>query len=85
MNKKYYAGHSYLGTNFSYDASCWTVYAFNSSAERNTWIDRCEYNNQGNLVAEVISRKIAYKITGLTNKNKAAVIDGNNRLMAEWR
>jgi hypothetical protein len=80
MKKYYYAGHSYMGTNYTYDCQCWTAYAFESKKERDEWMDENEYKN-GNRVAEVIDRKTAYKIAGI-KKYYVANIGYNNQLEA---
>lgn len=68
MSKKWYAGHSYMGVDFTYDSPCWTAYVFDSKAERDQWVHDNAYNDRGNLVAESISRAVAYKIAGLGGK-----------------
>lgn len=37
-HKHFYAAHSYMGLNYTYDSSCWTLYAFDSKTERDTRI-----------------------------------------------
>ena len=59
----HYVAHSYMGLNYTYDSPCWIVYAFHSITERQLWIADCEYNDQGNKVAEIISKKEACKIS----------------------
>jgi hypothetical protein len=63
--KHYYAGDSYMGVNMSYDSPCWVAYAFGTRAERDQWLEDNKYNDQGNITAEPISRRIAYKIAGV--------------------
>lgn len=65
MSRKYYVGHSYMGTNFTYDSPCWRLFAFTSQTERKAYLDKYEYNQDtGNRVAEAITRKQAEKILG---------------------
>lgn len=63
--RKYYVGHSYMGTNYTYDSGCWKVFAFDSAKERAEWLEENEYNGS-NYVAEKITKKIAYKILKVT-------------------
>jgi len=83
--KNYYAGHSYMGIDMSYDSDCWSVYMFETKTERDKWVWDNRYSDQGNIVSEAISRKVAYKITGLNNKYKKPKIEDCNRLIEEWR
>lgn len=64
MDRTYYAGYSYMGVEYTYDSPCWTVYAFTTAARRNAWVCANEYNDQGNRVAEVITRRQAVRIAG---------------------
>ena len=79
--KHYYAGHSYMGTNFTYDSPCWVAYRFDSKQERDKFVNANEYNEQGNRVTEAITQKIAYAIAGIKTNYKPE-IDYDNRLMA---
>lgn len=54
-NRKFYAGHSYMGVNFTYDSPCWIAYAFQSKRDRDQWLSEHEYSPEGNLVAEPIT------------------------------
>lgn len=62
MNKYCYAAESYMGLNYTYDSPCWSLYAFPSRDARERWLRRHSYNDQGNLVAEGVSRRVALKI-----------------------
>ena len=84
MNKHYYAGHSYMGTNFTYDSPCWVAYRFDSKAERDKFVNENEYNEQGNKVKEAISRKIAFKIAEI-GPNQKPETDYDGRLIAVWK
>lgn len=81
MTRHYYAGKSYMGTNYSYDSACWTAYAFDSKVERDTWLAEHEYKD-GNRVAEVIDRATAHKIAGVTKYYTAHISNQDNRLEA---
>lgn len=61
-HRHYYAAHSYMGLNYTYDSPCWSLYAFDSAAERDAWLADNEYSN-GNLVAEAVTVKTARKIS----------------------
>lgn len=63
MSKQYYAAHSYMGLNFTYDSPCWKVYIFDTAKERDQWVETHEYNGQ-NYVAMAVSLKTAKKIIG---------------------
>lgn len=59
----YYAAHSYMGLNYTYDSPCWVVYVFPTKQERDLWVDENEYDQStGNYVAEAISCDTARKI-----------------------
>lgn len=59
----YYAAHSYMGLNYTYDSPCWMVYAFDTPQGRDHWVEKNEYNQDtGNLVAQAVYAKEAYKI-----------------------
>ena len=61
--KYYYAGHSYMGLNYTYDSPCWMVYAFTSKADRDQWVSDNEYSQAtGNYVAEAITADTARQI-----------------------
>ena len=60
--KHYYAAHSYMGLNYTYDSPCWMVYCFDSKADRDRWLKDNEYNDNGNLVAEAVTFAEACKI-----------------------
>jgi hypothetical protein len=61
--RNYYVGHSYMGTNFTYDSGCWKVLQFGSKKERDEWMDKNEYRD-GNRKAEEISYQKACLILG---------------------
>ena len=85
--KHFYAAHSYMGTNFTYDSPCWIAYVFNSHQERDQWVGDGKYNDQGNLVKEPVTRQIAFKIAGINSKYKQPVISGrglDNCLTWKW-
>jgi hypothetical protein len=65
--RHFYAGHSYMGTNYTYDSPCWSAYAFSTKAERDEWLDKHSYKD-GNLVAEPISRRDAFRIAGISGQ-----------------
>ena len=60
-NRHYYAGFSYMGTNYTYDSPCWTAFAFNTKTERDAFLWDCKSNT-----CEEISRKVAFKIAGIS-------------------
>jgi 3-phosphoglycerate kinase len=37
---------------------------FDSKIDRDNWVEKDKYNDQGNQVTEAITRKIAYQIVG---------------------
>lgn len=76
--KKYYAGHSYMGINYEYSAGCWKAYEFDTNEERAAWLEANEYDN-GNLVAEKITKKVAYKIAGVDAHNEP-IVEHDGRL-----
>ncbi|MCM0758470.1 hypothetical protein M7775_07770 [Sporomusa sphaeroides DSM 2875] len=83
--KKWYAGHSYMGINFTYDSPCWKAYVFNSKQERDQWVKENEYDQcTGNYVAETIDKKTAYKIAGIKGKYMVPQIEDNNRLSSRY-
>ena len=63
MTKHYYAAHSHMGLNYTYDSPCWLVYSFLSEWERDEWVKAHEYSQDtGNYVAEAVNYKTACKI-----------------------
>jgi hypothetical protein len=61
--RHYYAEHSYMGLNYTYDSPCWMVYVFDSKTERDEWLKTGEYNQStGNYVARACSFATACKI-----------------------
>jgi hypothetical protein len=58
----YYAAHSYMGLNYTYDSPCWVIYAFDTKSDRDNWVNNHTYNDNGNLVAESVSADVARKI-----------------------
>ena len=80
-NRHYYAGHSYMGVNFTFDSPCWTAYAFDTKSERDQYVEDNEYRD-GNRVTEIIDRKIAYKIAGVNTYNLPHICKDDNRLEA---
>lgn len=81
MNKHYYVGHSYMGTNYTYESPCWVVYSFDSYADRKEWLNKNWCNDQGNRVAQAITRKEAFEIIGF-KKGYETFTDCDNRLFA---
>jgi hypothetical protein len=79
--KHYYAGYSYMGVDMSYDSPCWTVYGFNSKAEREAWLKDNKYKD-GNIVAEAITQRIAYKIAGVNAHNRPVIGIGLPHLLS---
>jgi len=76
--RKFYAGKSYMGTNYEYEAECWSAYAFDSKAERDEWVEKNEWDqNTSQYVAETITRTVAYKIAGIDSKYKTPVVEEN--------
>ena len=64
-NKKrfFFAAHSYMGLDYTYDSSCWLVYVFNNKKDRNNWVAKNEYNQEsGNYVAMSVNARTACKI-----------------------
>jgi hypothetical protein len=53
-----------MGVNYTFDSPCWQLMVFESAAERDAWLKKNEYNDQGNLVAEVEKASDAVKIIG---------------------
>lgn len=60
-HRHFYAAHSYMGINYTYDSPCWSLYAFDSAGERDDWLKENKYSN-GNLVAEAVDISTARKI-----------------------
>ena len=61
--RNFYAAHSYMGLNYTYDSPCWLVCSFLSKKERDEWVKDNEYSQDtGNYVAEKINFKTACKI-----------------------
>jgi len=83
MAKKWYAARHSHGLEFAYDGGGWTVYEFDSHADRerwvyetNTWDSRNGYNQR----SEVIDRRIARLITGSRtrqSRDNVAELDGS--------
>ena len=67
-HKHFYAAHSYMGVNFTYDSPCWSLYAFDSAKERDEWVSDHKYNDQGSIVAEAVTSTTARKISTWLNK-----------------
>ena len=86
MERKFCVGYSYMGTNFDYDSSCWSVYVFDSQKARKAWLEENSYKDT-QQVAEPITRKIALRIVGykrgrdLLEKKQ----DDYSILFATWR
>jgi len=59
----YYAAHSYMGMNYTYDSPCWMVYRFTSNEARRDWLQANAYDGR-QYVAESVTRKTAAKICG---------------------
>lgn len=64
MNRHYYAAHSYMGVNFTFDSPCWIAFRFDSKKERDAWVCDGEYNDQGNRVKCAVKRIDVVKILG---------------------
>jgi hypothetical protein len=63
MTKHYYAAHSDMGLNYTYDSPCWAVFVFENKAERDRWVKGKEYRQDtGNYVAMPVTLKVAKKI-----------------------
>jgi hypothetical protein len=62
--RHYYAGHSYMGINFTYDSPCWLLHVFFTKKERDKWVWEHRYDDQSNLVADVVKKDDAEKIAG---------------------
>lgn len=86
MMRHYYAGHSYMGVNFTYASPCWTVFVFDSKRDRDAWVYEHMYRN-GNIVAEPITREIAWRIAGLNNRGAipAALPHGPDEILCDGR
>ena len=68
-HRHYYAAHSYMGLNYTYNSPCWTLYAFDSVQERGAWVKDNEYSQDtGNYVAESVSNSTARKICPWLNR-----------------
>jgi hypothetical protein len=63
MEKKYYAAHSYMGTDYTFNSPCWVAYQFNSKADRDAWLEGNEYKD-GKRVAQSVTRKSVEQIVG---------------------
>ena len=62
-NMHYYAAHSYMGLNYTYDSPCWSLYVFDSKKERDDWVNENEYSQDtGNYVAMAVDKKTAIKL-----------------------
>jgi hypothetical protein len=60
--KCFFAAHSHMGIEYPYDSPCWVVYAFGTKQERDSWVAVHEYNENGNRVAKVVTKREAIKI-----------------------
>jgi hypothetical protein len=57
MTEKYFfAAQSYMGLEYT------LVYAFGTKQERDSWVKSHEYNENGNRVAQVVTKREAIKI-----------------------
>jgi hypothetical protein len=65
MKMNFFAGYSYMGVNFTYGSPCWSVFMFGSKKDRDEWVAQNEYAD-GNVKAQAITQKIAYRILGVT-------------------
>lgn len=83
MNKHYYAAHSYMGLNFTYDSPCWMVYMFDTKAERDQWVKDNEYSQDtGNYVAQAVDLDTARQIApDLRTKDIHARTDHPSRVI----
>jgi len=59
--KCFFAAHSHMGIEYTYDSPCWLVYAFGTKQEPDAWVTSHEYEN-GNRVAQVVTKREAIKI-----------------------
>jgi hypothetical protein len=83
--KKFYAGKSYMGTNYTYDSECWSAYVFDNKTERDEWVKNNEWDqNTSQYVAEAITRKAAYQIAGINSKYKIPVVEEEKRLSYKY-
>jgi hypothetical protein len=65
LTKYYYAGHSYMGINYTYDSPCWTLHAFRTAKSRDNYVQAHYYNSDtGNIVMESVSARDAERIAG---------------------
>jgi len=63
LHRHYYAAHSYMGLNYTYDSPCWVLYAFDTRQERDQWVRENEYcQDTGNYVAEAVTARVAAQI-----------------------
>jgi hypothetical protein len=62
-HKHFYAAHSYMGLNYTYDSPCWSLFAFDVQKERDKWVKDNEYSQDaGNYVATAVNSETARKI-----------------------
>jgi len=60
-----YAAWSPYGVGATHDYG-WVAYAFTSRAERADWLDDNRLDRDGKPVAEPVTRRVAYRIAGIT-------------------
>ena len=63
MHKHYYAAHSYMGLNYTYDSPCWTLTAFDDLEERDAYVAADSEHT------EAVTAKSARKICPWLRKN----------------
>jgi hypothetical protein len=85
MNKFYYAGHSYMGINFTYDSPCWTLHVFQDKKQRDNWVWDNRYNDQSSMVTEVESVDNAVKIAGRKALDDIRAGKDWNRIESDYR
>lgn len=57
MHKHFYAASSHMGTNYTYDSPCWSLYAFDNKRERDQWA--AEDTEHREAVSLATARKIS--------------------------
>lgn len=62
--KTYYAGYNSYGVNVSYRSMGWSVKAFDTKSDRDSWVDQNLCNDNGNVVSAPIKRAQATIILG---------------------
>ena len=65
-NRTFYAQYCPYGINVSYDSmggNAYEFYAFDTKAERDTWVDTHEFNGS-NYVASAVTRRVVERVMG---------------------